>query len=154
MCGKLLNTTNWKMFLCLFLSLSFTLPQEDPFKVKPSVFNSQPPELHADPFHSEDPFKTDPFKGYHSPLFSLSPSFCQCSSFSFPHDMYYSLPWLSSIIHLFCSRSSSSPHFSHSMPLLTPPLLSFPLFFSLSWQQMSLFIWPGCWCITTVMPRQ
>ncbi|TNN61735.1 Epidermal growth factor receptor substrate 15-like 1 [Liparis tanakae] len=35
---------------------------EDPFKVKPSVFNSQPQELHTDPFHSEDPFKTDPFK--------------------------------------------------------------------------------------------
>ncbi|XP_071375145.1 epidermal growth factor receptor substrate 15-like 1 [Centroberyx affinis] len=38
-------------------------PMEDPFKVKPSVFNSQPQELHTDPFHSEDPFKTDPFKG-------------------------------------------------------------------------------------------
>uniref|UniRef100_A0A671Y869 Epidermal growth factor receptor pathway substrate 15 like 1 n=1 Tax=Sparus aurata TaxID=8175 RepID=A0A671Y869_SPAAU len=38
---------------------------EDPFKVKPSVFNSQPQELPPDPFHSEDPFKTDPFKGYH-----------------------------------------------------------------------------------------
>ncbi|KAM8875666.1 epidermal growth factor receptor substrate 15-like 1 isoform 7-T7 [Spinachia spinachia] len=37
--------------------------QEDPFKVKPPVFNSQPQELHTDPFHSEDPFKTDPFKG-------------------------------------------------------------------------------------------
>uniref|UniRef100_A0A3P8UKB0 Epidermal growth factor receptor pathway substrate 15 like 1 n=1 Tax=Cynoglossus semilaevis TaxID=244447 RepID=A0A3P8UKB0_CYNSE len=37
--------------------------QEDPFKVKPSVFNSQPQELPTDPFHSEDPFKTDPFKG-------------------------------------------------------------------------------------------
>ncbi|KAM8875664.1 epidermal growth factor receptor substrate 15-like 1 isoform 5-T5 [Spinachia spinachia] len=36
---------------------------EDPFKVKPPVFNSQPQELHTDPFHSEDPFKTDPFKG-------------------------------------------------------------------------------------------
>ncbi|XP_019740912.1 epidermal growth factor receptor substrate 15-like 1 isoform X2 [Hippocampus comes] len=36
--------------------------QEDPFKVKPSVFNSQPQELHADPFHSEDPFRADPFK--------------------------------------------------------------------------------------------
>ncbi|XP_032381078.1 epidermal growth factor receptor substrate 15-like 1 isoform X8 [Etheostoma spectabile] len=35
---------------------------EDPFKVKPSVFNSQPQELHTDPFHTEDPFKTDPFK--------------------------------------------------------------------------------------------
>ncbi|XP_077462541.1 epidermal growth factor receptor substrate 15-like 1 isoform X3 [Stigmatopora argus] len=40
------------------------LPQEeDPFKAKTSVFNSQPQELHADPFHSEDPFRTDPFKG-------------------------------------------------------------------------------------------
>ncbi|XP_068447387.1 epidermal growth factor receptor substrate 15-like 1 isoform X12 [Clinocottus analis] len=38
-------------------------PQEDPFKVKPSVFNTQSQELHTDPFHSEDPFKTDPFKG-------------------------------------------------------------------------------------------
>ncbi|XP_056132890.1 epidermal growth factor receptor substrate 15-like 1 [Lampris incognitus] len=38
-------------------------PMEDPFKVKPSVFNSQPQEMHTDPFHSEDPFKTDPFKG-------------------------------------------------------------------------------------------
>ncbi|XP_051929506.1 epidermal growth factor receptor substrate 15-like 1 isoform X2 [Hippocampus zosterae] len=37
--------------------------QEDPFKVKQSVFNSQPQELHADPFHSEDPFTADPFKG-------------------------------------------------------------------------------------------
>ncbi|XP_047198902.1 epidermal growth factor receptor substrate 15-like 1 isoform X16 [Hippoglossus stenolepis] len=36
---------------------------EDPFKVKPSVFNSQPQELPTDPFHSEDPFITDPFKG-------------------------------------------------------------------------------------------
>nr|XP_046246852.1 epidermal growth factor receptor substrate 15-like 1 isoform X3 [Scatophagus argus] len=37
--------------------------QEDPFKVKPSVLNSQPQELPTDPFHCEDPFKTDPFKG-------------------------------------------------------------------------------------------
>uniref|UniRef100_A0A3P9CQ17 Epidermal growth factor receptor pathway substrate 15 like 1 n=1 Tax=Maylandia zebra TaxID=106582 RepID=A0A3P9CQ17_9CICH len=37
---------------------------EDPFKVKPSVFNSQPQGLPTDPFQSEDPFKTDPFKGY------------------------------------------------------------------------------------------
>ncbi|XP_035764750.1 epidermal growth factor receptor substrate 15-like 1 isoform X1 [Neolamprologus brichardi] len=37
--------------------------QEDPFKVKPSVFNSQPQGLPTDPFQSEDPFKTDPFKG-------------------------------------------------------------------------------------------
>ncbi|XP_069378709.1 epidermal growth factor receptor substrate 15-like 1 isoform X8 [Paralichthys olivaceus] len=36
--------------------------KEDPFKVKPSVFNSQPQELPTDPFHSEDPFITDPFK--------------------------------------------------------------------------------------------
>ncbi|XP_062411865.1 epidermal growth factor receptor substrate 15-like 1 isoform X4 [Sardina pilchardus] len=35
---------------------------EDPFKVKTSVFNSNPQEMHTDPFHSEDPFKTDPFK--------------------------------------------------------------------------------------------
>uniref|UniRef100_A0A3Q4HWP3 Epidermal growth factor receptor pathway substrate 15-like 1a n=1 Tax=Neolamprologus brichardi TaxID=32507 RepID=A0A3Q4HWP3_NEOBR len=38
--------------------------REDPFKVKPSVFNSQPQGLPTDPFQSEDPFKTDPFKGY------------------------------------------------------------------------------------------
>uniref|UniRef100_A0A674NZQ7 Epidermal growth factor receptor pathway substrate 15 like 1 n=1 Tax=Takifugu rubripes TaxID=31033 RepID=A0A674NZQ7_TAKRU len=36
--------------------------QEDPFKSKASIFNSQPQEHQADPFHSEDPFKTDPFK--------------------------------------------------------------------------------------------
>ncbi|XP_063057205.1 epidermal growth factor receptor substrate 15-like 1 isoform X3 [Engraulis encrasicolus] len=35
---------------------------EDPFKVKTSVFNSTPQEMNTDPFHSEDPFKTDPFK--------------------------------------------------------------------------------------------
>ncbi|XP_061834425.1 epidermal growth factor receptor substrate 15-like 1 isoform X2 [Nerophis lumbriciformis] len=40
-----------------------TSSQEDPFKVKPSVFNNQPQELHTDPFHSEDPFRADPFKG-------------------------------------------------------------------------------------------
>ncbi|XP_061744933.1 epidermal growth factor receptor substrate 15-like 1 isoform X3 [Nerophis ophidion] len=39
-----------------------TSSQEDPFKVKPSVFNNQPQELHTDPFHSEDPFRADPFK--------------------------------------------------------------------------------------------
>ncbi|XP_037530188.1 epidermal growth factor receptor substrate 15-like 1 [Nematolebias whitei] len=38
------------------------LGQEDSFKVKSSVFNSHPQEPHTDPFHSEDPFKTDPFK--------------------------------------------------------------------------------------------
>ncbi|XP_068175016.1 epidermal growth factor receptor substrate 15-like 1 isoform X2 [Antennarius striatus] len=36
--------------------------QEDPFKVKPPVFTSQRQEHPTDPFHSEDPFKTDPFK--------------------------------------------------------------------------------------------
>lgn len=36
--------------------------QEDPFKVKTTVFNSAPQEMHMDPFQSEDPFKTDPFK--------------------------------------------------------------------------------------------
>uniref|UniRef100_A0A9J8BL61 Epidermal growth factor receptor pathway substrate 15-like 1a n=2 Tax=Cyprinus carpio TaxID=7962 RepID=A0A9J8BL61_CYPCA len=36
---------------------------EDPFKVKTTVFNSAPQEMHTDPFQSEDPFKTDPFKG-------------------------------------------------------------------------------------------
>lgn len=38
--------------------------QEDPFKVKTAVFNSAPQEMHTDPFQSEDPFKTDPFKGW------------------------------------------------------------------------------------------
>uniref|UniRef100_A0A3B4V803 Epidermal growth factor receptor pathway substrate 15 like 1 n=1 Tax=Seriola dumerili TaxID=41447 RepID=A0A3B4V803_SERDU len=42
--------------------LEAVTPEEDPFKVKPSVFNSQPQELPPDPFHSEDPFITDPFK--------------------------------------------------------------------------------------------
>ncbi|MBN3317063.1 EP15R factor, partial [Atractosteus spatula] len=36
---------------------------EDPFKAKTSAFNSNAQELQADPFQSEDPFKTDPFKG-------------------------------------------------------------------------------------------
>uniref|UniRef100_A0A8C1YNK3 Epidermal growth factor receptor pathway substrate 15-like 1a n=1 Tax=Cyprinus carpio TaxID=7962 RepID=A0A8C1YNK3_CYPCA len=36
---------------------------ENPFKVKTTVFNSAPQEMHTDPFQSEDPFKTDPFKG-------------------------------------------------------------------------------------------
>ncbi|XP_041646985.1 epidermal growth factor receptor substrate 15-like 1 isoform X2 [Cheilinus undulatus] len=49
---------------------------EDPFKVKPSVFNSQPQELPTDPFHSEDPFKTDPFKGdpFQNDPFAKQPS--------------------------------------------------------------------------------
>uniref|UniRef100_A0A8B9LEP7 Epidermal growth factor receptor pathway substrate 15-like 1a n=1 Tax=Astyanax mexicanus TaxID=7994 RepID=A0A8B9LEP7_ASTMX len=38
---------------------------EDPFKVKTNVFNSNPQEMHTDPFQSEDPFKSDPFKGYY-----------------------------------------------------------------------------------------
>ncbi|XP_054880111.1 epidermal growth factor receptor substrate 15-like 1 isoform X3 [Poeciliopsis prolifica] len=37
--------------------------QEDIFKVKSSVFYSQPQDLQSDLFNSEDPFKTDPFKG-------------------------------------------------------------------------------------------
>ncbi|XP_049588102.1 epidermal growth factor receptor substrate 15-like 1 isoform X7 [Syngnathus scovelli] len=45
--------------------------KEDPFKVKPSVFNSQPQELQADPFHSEDPFRTDPFKAFCVAIFLL-----------------------------------------------------------------------------------
>lgn len=60
------------VFCLSLIFLSFSLPQEDPFIVKPSVFNSQPQEHPTDPFHSEDPFKTDPFKGYYSCLFSLS----------------------------------------------------------------------------------
>ena len=53
----------------------FSHSQEDPFKVKTSGFCSVPQEMHTDPFHSEDPFKTDPFKGADSPLplLSLSP---------------------------------------------------------------------------------
>uniref|UniRef100_A0A9J7X1T0 Epidermal growth factor receptor pathway substrate 15-like 1a n=2 Tax=Cyprinus carpio TaxID=7962 RepID=A0A9J7X1T0_CYPCA len=42
--------------------------QEDPFKVKTTVFNSAPQEMHTDPFQSEDPFKTDPFKGRSYPF--------------------------------------------------------------------------------------
>uniref|UniRef100_A0A8C1AHU3 Epidermal growth factor receptor pathway substrate 15-like 1a n=1 Tax=Cyprinus carpio carpio TaxID=630221 RepID=A0A8C1AHU3_CYPCA len=41
---------------------------EDPFKVKTTVFNSAPQEMHMDPFQSEDPFKTDPFKGRSYPF--------------------------------------------------------------------------------------
>ncbi|KAL6108582.1 eps15l1 [Pungitius sinensis] len=51
--------------------------KEDPFKVKAPVFNSQPQELHTDPFHSEDPFKTDPFKGdpfQHDPFAKQPPT--------------------------------------------------------------------------------
>uniref|UniRef100_A0AAR2J4I7 Epidermal growth factor receptor pathway substrate 15 like 1 n=1 Tax=Pygocentrus nattereri TaxID=42514 RepID=A0AAR2J4I7_PYGNA len=43
---------------CMFFCL-----QEDPFKVKTNVFNSNSQEMHTDPFQSEDPFKSDPFKG-------------------------------------------------------------------------------------------
>uniref|UniRef100_A0A3B4V8Y1 Epidermal growth factor receptor pathway substrate 15 like 1 n=1 Tax=Seriola dumerili TaxID=41447 RepID=A0A3B4V8Y1_SERDU len=52
------------------------LAMEDPFKVKPSVFNSQPQELPPDPFHSEDPFITDPFKGdpFQNDPFAKQPS--------------------------------------------------------------------------------
>ncbi|XP_030639862.1 epidermal growth factor receptor substrate 15-like 1 isoform X2 [Chanos chanos] len=35
---------------------------EDPFKGKTCVFSGTAQEMHTDPFHSEDPFKTDPFK--------------------------------------------------------------------------------------------
>ncbi|XP_072555573.1 epidermal growth factor receptor substrate 15-like 1 isoform X2 [Paramormyrops kingsleyae] len=35
---------------------------EEPFKAKTSAFSSNLPELHTDPFHSEDPFKSDPFR--------------------------------------------------------------------------------------------
>ncbi|TRY94412.1 hypothetical protein DNTS_027948 [Danionella cerebrum] len=49
---------------------------EDPFKVKPPVFNSAPQEMHTDPFQSEDPFKTDPFKGdpFQNDPFSKQPA--------------------------------------------------------------------------------
>ncbi|XP_043576714.1 epidermal growth factor receptor substrate 15-like 1 isoform X13 [Chiloscyllium plagiosum] len=36
---------------------------DDPFRGKASPFNNNVQELHTDPFQSEDPFKTDPFKG-------------------------------------------------------------------------------------------
>ncbi|XP_055514710.1 epidermal growth factor receptor substrate 15-like 1 isoform X3 [Leucoraja erinacea] len=36
---------------------------DDPFRGKASPFNNNAQELHTDPFQSEDPFKTDPFKG-------------------------------------------------------------------------------------------
>ncbi|XP_053539178.1 epidermal growth factor receptor substrate 15-like 1 isoform X4 [Ictalurus punctatus] len=35
---------------------------DDPFKVKTSVFSTNSQEMHTDPFQSEDPFKSDPFK--------------------------------------------------------------------------------------------
>ncbi|XP_047662825.1 epidermal growth factor receptor substrate 15-like 1 isoform X5 [Tachysurus fulvidraco] len=35
---------------------------DDPFKVKASVFSTNSQEMHTDPFQSEDPFKSDPFK--------------------------------------------------------------------------------------------
>lgn len=55
------------------MSGCFVSPQqEDPFRVKPSVFNSQLLEHPSDPFHSEDPFKTDPFKGDWLCLLSVS----------------------------------------------------------------------------------
>uniref|UniRef100_A0A9J8CNS5 Epidermal growth factor receptor pathway substrate 15-like 1a n=2 Tax=Cyprinus carpio TaxID=7962 RepID=A0A9J8CNS5_CYPCA len=46
---------------------------EDPFKVKTTVFNSAPQEMHTDPFQSEDPFKTDPFKGRSCTFFCIFP---------------------------------------------------------------------------------
>uniref|UniRef100_A0A4W5N599 Epidermal growth factor receptor pathway substrate 15 like 1 n=1 Tax=Hucho hucho TaxID=62062 RepID=A0A4W5N599_9TELE len=55
---------------------------EDPFKVNTSGFNSVPQEMLTDPFHSEDPFKTDPFKGVDS-LSSPSPFPLSLSSSSF-----------------------------------------------------------------------
>uniref|UniRef100_A0A8C2YDL0 Epidermal growth factor receptor substrate 15-like 1 n=1 Tax=Coturnix japonica TaxID=93934 RepID=A0A8C2YDL0_COTJA len=36
---------------------------DDPFKNKALMFTNNTQELHADPFLSEDPFKSDPFKG-------------------------------------------------------------------------------------------
>ncbi|KAJ1085618.1 hypothetical protein NDU88_005748 [Pleurodeles waltl] len=36
---------------------------EDPFKNKAVPLTNNTPEIHADPFQTEDPFKTDPFKG-------------------------------------------------------------------------------------------
>ncbi|XP_060738821.1 epidermal growth factor receptor substrate 15-like 1 isoform X7 [Tachysurus vachellii] len=35
---------------------------DDPFKVKANVFSTNSQEMHTDPFQSEDPFKSDPFK--------------------------------------------------------------------------------------------
>uniref|UniRef100_A0A674BFA7 Epidermal growth factor receptor pathway substrate 15 like 1 n=1 Tax=Salmo trutta TaxID=8032 RepID=A0A674BFA7_SALTR len=61
----------------------FSHSQEDPFKVKTSGFSSVPQEMHTDPFHSEDPFKTDPFKGADS----LSSPSLPLLSFSF-NDLY------------------------------------------------------------------
>uniref|UniRef100_A0A7N6B9W3 Epidermal growth factor receptor pathway substrate 15-like 1a n=1 Tax=Anabas testudineus TaxID=64144 RepID=A0A7N6B9W3_ANATE len=60
------SMTNLKLTENIFKHVQLTNPHsitfEDPFKVNPSVFINQPQELHTDPFHSEDPFKTDPFK--------------------------------------------------------------------------------------------
>ncbi|XP_069784576.1 epidermal growth factor receptor substrate 15-like 1 isoform X2 [Narcine bancroftii] len=36
---------------------------DDPFRGKASPFNEDGQDVHTDPFQSEDPFKTDPFKG-------------------------------------------------------------------------------------------
>lgn len=72
---KLISGINWESVVVGGNSVSgcFVSPQqEDPFRVKPSVFNSQLLEHPSDPFHSEDPFKTDPFKGDWLCLFSVS----------------------------------------------------------------------------------
>uniref|UniRef100_A0A3B3SEA2 Epidermal growth factor receptor pathway substrate 15 like 1 n=1 Tax=Paramormyrops kingsleyae TaxID=1676925 RepID=A0A3B3SEA2_9TELE len=45
----------------------------EPFKAKTSAFSSNLPELHTDPFHSEDPFKSDPFRGALGDPFQTDP---------------------------------------------------------------------------------
>uniref|UniRef100_A0A8C9EW94 Epidermal growth factor receptor pathway substrate 15-like 1 n=1 Tax=Pavo cristatus TaxID=9049 RepID=A0A8C9EW94_PAVCR len=44
-------------------SLPMEIVIDDPFKNKALMFTNNTQELHADPFQSEDPFKSDPFKG-------------------------------------------------------------------------------------------
>uniref|UniRef100_A0A3B3BMV8 Epidermal growth factor receptor pathway substrate 15-like 1a n=1 Tax=Oryzias melastigma TaxID=30732 RepID=A0A3B3BMV8_ORYME len=63
--GSMTNLADMSESSSWSLTVSASVLQEDPFKVKPP-FSSQPQEL-QDPFHSEDPFKTDPFKGHPPP---------------------------------------------------------------------------------------
>uniref|UniRef100_A0A7N8XR66 Epidermal growth factor receptor pathway substrate 15 like 1 n=1 Tax=Mastacembelus armatus TaxID=205130 RepID=A0A7N8XR66_9TELE len=96
--------------------------REDPFKVKPSVFNSQPQELHTDPFHSEDPFKTDPFKGYQPALtapFFLSVVIFHLDIFVSSATFFCHLFNLHLLVLFFPFVQCASPH------LLTSLMMSF-----------------------------
>uniref|UniRef100_A0A673IP40 Epidermal growth factor receptor substrate 15-like 1 n=1 Tax=Sinocyclocheilus rhinocerous TaxID=307959 RepID=A0A673IP40_9TELE len=62
--ADMISSRHYKLYKHLQSTIICLNPlQEDPFKVKTTVFNSTPQEMHTDPFQSEDPFKTDPFKG-------------------------------------------------------------------------------------------